>query len=110
MHIFIERLATFTCDMGKSRWLIGGAIAYGLIALLMTADRNDSAEVNSGLADNDEIMPTVLESPLLNPRIDFMHELTPVLDRGDQLLIPVDFSAVPKTHRVHGVIIGTGTE
>ena len=110
MHIFIERLAVFTSDMGKSRWLVGGALAYGLIALLMMADRDDSTEANSEAAASDGMITSFNESPLLNPRIDFMHELSPVLDRGEQLLVPVDFSAVPKTNRVNGVIIGTGSE
>jgi len=110
MHIFIERLATFTSDMGKSRWLIGGAIAYGMIAILMMIDRKDSKEINTGTGIDEGIVTPANVSPLFNPRIDLMDDLVPVLNQGDELLVPIDYSAEPALRMVNGVIIGAGND
>ena len=110
MHIFMERLATFTSDMGKSRWLIGGAIAYGLIAILMMIDRKDVDELNAGKAVGEEFVAPPNVSPLLNPRIDLMNDLVPVLNQGDKLLVPIDYSADPAIQMVNGVIVGEGND
>jgi len=110
MHIFIERLATFTSDMGKSRWLIGGAIAYGMIAILMMIDREDSKEINTvNLIDKGLVAPANV-SPLFNPQIDLMNDLVPVLNQGDKLLVPIDYSSAPALQMVNGVIIGAGND
>jgi len=110
MHIFMERLATFTSDMGRSRWLVGGAIAYGLIAVLMMIDRKDATEINAGKSIDEGLVAPVDVSPLLNPRIDLMNDLVPVLNQGDKLLIPIDYSADPAVQMVNGVIIGAGND
>ena len=110
MHIFMERLAAFTSDMGKSRWLIGGAIAYGLIAILMMIDRKDVDELNASKAvDKGGGVPSNV-SPLLNPRIDLMNDLVPVLNQGDKLLVPLDYGADAGVQMVNGVIVGEGND
>ena len=110
LHIFMERFATFTTDMGKSRWLIGGAIAYGLIAILMMSDRKDGKEINAGKSIDEVLVVPTNVSPLLNPRIDLMNDLVPVLNQGDKLLIPIDYSADPAVKVIDGVIIDAGNE
>ncbi len=110
MHIFMERLAAFTSDMGKSRWLIGGAIAYGLIAILMMIDRKDVDDLNASKAvDKGGGVPSNV-SPLLNPRIDLMNDLVPVLNQGEKLLVPIDYGADAGVQMVNGVIVGEGND
>ena len=109
MHIFIERLATFTCDMGKSRWLIGGAMAYGVIALVMTIDLAD--DDSKAVPDQDPPMKSKSHahlSPLLNPQINLWDDLEPLLDdREKELLFPANYTEDAAIKRVNGVIIGS---
>ena len=105
MQLFVERLAAFTSDMGKSRWLIGGALAYGLVALIMMADQAEEAEVEQVRTLMSEPMTQVNVSPLLNPQINLIDDLVPVLDQGDMLLLPPDYTAEPPATRVNGVLI-----
>ena len=101
MQLFLERLATFTSDMGKSRWLIGGALAYGLVALIMMADQAEESAAEQAKEVAIEPKPQVHVSPLLNPQINLVDDLFPVLDQGAKLLRPPE----PPAGRVNGVII-----
>jgi hypothetical protein len=109
MHLFIERLATFTCDMGKSRWLIGGAMAYGVIALIMMIDHSDDGDAVPAQDYPMESDSQTYLSPLLNPRINLIDDLVPVLDQGAELLFPVDYTDEAPVKRVNSVIIGSKT-
>ena len=105
MQLFVERLAAFTSDMGKSRWLIGGALAYGLVALIMMTDQAEDTEVERVRTLVSEPKPQVNVSPLLNPRINLIDDLVPVLDQGEMLLLPTDYNVEPPAARVNGVLI-----
>ena len=107
MHLFIERLATFTSDMGKSRWLIGGAMAYGAIALVMMIDRTDEGVADQPQNLRMEAGDHTRLSPLLNPSINLLHEIDPLIDeREEVILLPVNRHDELPIKRVNGVIIG----
>ncbi len=108
MHLFIERVATFTCDMGKSRWLIGGAMAYGAIALVMMIDRADEGAVDPSVNPQIETASPARLSPLLDPRINLLDDFEPFLNEREKgLLLPVRYIEEPPLKRVNGVMIGS---
>lgn len=106
IRLFLERLATFTSDIGKSRWLIGGALAYGVIAILLMVNQEEAGNVLPG-ADVSRELPAPGEvSPLLDPRIDLLEDLVPVIDEDKGFLFPLDYNQDRLLKGINGVIIG----
>ncbi len=94
--------------MGKSRWLIGGAMAYGAIALLMMVESADEIETVKPQSPSMESGKHTHLSPLLNPRINLLDEFEPLLNEREKvLLFPVHHPDAPPVNRVNGVIIGS---
>lgn len=106
IRLFLERLATFTSDIGKSRWLIGGALAYGVIAILLMVNQEEVGNVLPD-ADVSRELPAPGEvSPLLDPRIDLLEDLIPVIDEDKGFLFPLDYNQDRLLKGINGVIIG----
>ena len=107
MRLFLERLSTFISEIGKSRWVIGCVLIYGLVAFLLMinrqADNNDDA-VSSDAPMDSASPPEV--SPLLDPRIDILKDLAPVTDEDESHLFQLDHKLGTPFKEVNGVIIG----
>ena len=84
-------------------------MAYGVIALVMTIDLAD----DDSKAVPDQAPPMKLKShahlsPLLNPQINLLDDLEPLLDdREKELLFPANYTEDAAIKRVNGVIIGS---
>ena len=106
MRLFLERLATFTSDIGKSRWLIGGALAYGVIALLLMVNQQEKDNVVPASDVQGELSARGEVSPLLDPRIDLLEYLVPVINEDEGFLFPLDYNQDRLLKGINGVIIG----
>jgi hypothetical protein len=106
MRLFLERLATFTSDIGKSRWLIGGALAYGVIALLLMVNQQEKGNVVPASDVPGEFTAQGEVSPLLDPRIDLLEYLVPVINKDAEFLFPLDYNQDGLLKGINGVIIG----
>ena len=111
MRLFLERLATFTSDIGKSRWLIGGALAYGVVALLLMANQQEKGNVVPASDVPSEFVQGELTvqgevSPLLDPSIDLLEYLVPVINEDEGFLFPLDYNQDRLLKGINGVIIG----
>ena len=106
MRLFLERLATFVSEIGKSRWVIGCVLVYGVVAFLLMMNRQ--AEDNDAAVSDAPMDSTVPRevSPLLDPRIDLLEGLTPVVDENESLLFQLDYNLETPFKGVNGVIIG----
>ncbi|MFP6874420.1 MAG: hypothetical protein VCA55_13040 [Verrucomicrobiales bacterium] len=106
MQLFLERLATFSSDIGKSRWLIGFALAYGIVALLLMVNQRGEGKIAPATNAAREMETPVDVSPLLDLRIDLLEDLVPVLDQGEELLFPLNDPYYKPLNGIGGVIIG----
>ena len=106
MRLFFERLATFTSDIGKSRWLIGGALAYGVVALLLMVNENEKGNVIPVSNVPGELTAQGEVSSLLDPRIDLLEYLVPVINEDEGFLFPLDYNMDRQLKGINGVIIG----
>ncbi len=84
-------------------------MAYGVIALIMMIDQSDDGDAVPAQDYPMESDSQTYLSPLLNPRINLIDDLVPVLDQGAELLFPVDYTDEAPVKRVNSVIIGSKT-
>lgn len=106
MRLFLERLATFISEIGKSRWAIGCVMVYGVVALLLMMNRQ-AGDNDEALSDTPTVPTSPREvSPLLDPRIELLEDLAPVSDGSESLQFQLDYNLEAPFKGVNGVIIG----